>query len=448
MNSQFKFKPDKIKYLSNVDTLDSTHKRITEDINKKRDDAPNKITKLEKIKNELENLELNGVEQENYLIIRTKLIEEIFLITEELNKIENYEEETEYYSKFYHILFNYYDMIDGQIDNEINIDLDEFNNNLKEQEKTEDLEQYKTKECDYNNCNNCNNYNNCNNCNNYNDTVNINDNNEINNKTNDFNILSKNTNIENNDENKIKQTDKDEWNLNGSEIFNSIKSNKLDLLNELSKLKRKEKKTTRKRVKNVESLVKDNNYNILDFIHSNIKTDNQTNTNIDPNINIEPNTNLNPNTNTNTNIGTNTNTNIGTNTNTNTESKTETNMITTLSTNLKKITNDEYNIYDRAILYEDYKNILEGYSVKKKNSKPCLSCNVDKVLIYTEGIYACMECGEVEYCIVENEITNYKDPMVEKPTFPYKRKNHFCELKIYLLLVKVINKNDSYFLYI
>ena len=55
-----------------------------------------------------------------------------------------------------------------------------------------------------------------------------------------------------------------------------------------------------------------------------------------------------------------------------------------------------------------------------------------------------MKCGEIENCIIENEITNYKEPMVEKPTFPYKRKNHFCEWPTYILLVKVITKNNGY----
>ena len=63
-----------------------------------------------------------------------------------------------------------------------------------------------------------------------------------------------------------------------------------------------------------------------------------------------------------------------------------------------------------------------------------------------------MKCGEVENCIIESEITNYKEPMVEKPTFPYKRKNHFCEWKLklrltFLLLTKVIVKSNGYFLY-
>ena len=81
---------------------------------------------------------------------------------------------------------------------------------------------------------------------------------------------------------------------------------------------------------------------------------------------------------------------------------------------------------------------------KKKNCKPCINCGIDKILIYSEGIYACMKCGEVENCIIESEVANYKDPMIEKPTFPYKRKNHFCEWTKLLLLIKVICKTNSY----
>ena len=92
-------------------------------------------------------------------------------------------------------------------------------------------------------------------------------------------------------------------------------------------------------------------------------------------------------------------------------------------------------------MYDDYKILLEGYFTHKKNNKICINCNIDKILIYSEGIYACVKCGDVERCIIENESTNYKDPMIEKPTFPYKRKNHFCEwiLLIFLTARKSIN---------
>jgi len=362
MDSQFKFKPDKIKYLSNVDTLDSTHKKIIEGINKKREDIPKKTQKLEKLESDLEILEREGITNPNYLFIRANLLEEISTIKEELECCVELEDETEYYAKTYQILFNYYDILDGQIENELEQDLSLPNENSNKNNK----------ELTSKNIENIENLKNFENIENIENTDNM---------ENDSDIIKPEeqdkTNITNTD-GLIKNVN-DEWNFDGIQIFNSVKSSKLDKLNELSKLKRKEKKVTRKRVKNVESLIQDKNYNIFDFIHSGIKVD---------------------------------------------DSK----------LNIKKGKSNEYDVYDRAVLYEDYRTTLEGYSFKKKNSKPCTVCNVDKVLIYSEGIYVCMKCGEVENYIVESEITNYKDPMVEKPTFPYKRKNHFCEWIYYIFL--------------
>lgn len=335
MNNQFKFKPDKNKYLSNVDTLDSTHKKIIDEFNKKREDMPKKMIKLDKLKNELKELDYKKNEYENILTfidLRTKLIENISKLEEEIDEINNYEDETDYYSKTYQILFNYYDILEGQVDSEININTDNTDN-----------------------------------INNNTDNINNNTDN-INNNTDN---IDKNTDKNTNDNKNLTNSNNliDEWEFDGTQIFNSSKNSKLDILNEMSKKKKKEKKNTRKRVKNVESLIQKNNYDIFEFINSG-------------------NNSLNPD-------------------------------------KLNKI--NEYSVFDRAKLYDDYKNILEGYNSKKKYSKICDNCNIDKILIYSEGIYACMKCGEVENCIIENEITNYKEPMVEKPTFPYKRKNHFCE---------------------
>ena len=95
-NCQFKFKPDKIKYLSNIDTLDSTHKKTIENINKKRDDMPKKSKRLEKLKYDLEELDRNNSDNINYISNRTKLLEEIGMLEEEIGCVENYEEEIDY----------------------------------------------------------------------------------------------------------------------------------------------------------------------------------------------------------------------------------------------------------------------------------------------------------------------------------------------------------------
>lgn len=348
MNNQFKFKPDKNKYLANVDTLDSTHKKITEEFNKKRNELDKKTLKLNKLKNELEELDNKRSDFDeipDFIKLRTKLIENILNLEEEIKQINNYEDETEYYSKTYQILFNYYDILDGQIDSEIN---SQFNNIENKTNETNE------------------------------------------NETNSNNEINKNCNIDNvNENNKNKNVSFiDEWELDGSQIFNYRKKSTLDILNELSKKTKKEKKSTRKRVKNVETLIKDNNYDIFEFINSGNK-----------------------------------NNQVG-------------------QENLGEKTN-EYSVYDRSKLYDDYKTTLEGYTSKKKYSKICENCKIDKVLNYSEGSYVCIKCGEVENCIIENEITNYKEPMVEKPTFPYKRKNHFCEWttnKVRIITLYIIQK--------
>jgi hypothetical protein len=112
-NCQFKFKPDKIKYLSNIDTLDSIHKTKIETINKKREECPKKQKRLEKLKSDLIELD-NFPSVEDFIITRSKIIDEISKLEDEINLIENYDDEIEYYFKTHQILFNYYDIIDGQ----------------------------------------------------------------------------------------------------------------------------------------------------------------------------------------------------------------------------------------------------------------------------------------------------------------------------------------------
>lgn len=404
--NQFKFKPDKIKYLSNVDTLDGIHKKTIGAFNSKKANIDTTKKLLDKYTRELEKLEamkssINAktIDDENnsfftktpsnkdlkskikinpapnYIEKRTKILKNIQTLNEELNNIQTLEEETEYYAKTYDILFNYYDMIDAQLPQEIDND-----------------HEIKTGTCE-----------------------NTGTNTDMGTNTGTNISTGTNTNqcIENIDPNV--ELLSDTWNFDSSQIFNIVKSNHLDRLSESSKKKRKEKKTTRKRIRNIESLMKDNNYNILDLLNSG-KNSNE------------------PETGTNAKTFTNTGPSMGTNTHMSTEpidetSNNDSQPLTSTSTSTPTQTQSKgnYNVYDRALLYEDYKTMIEGYKFKKKNMKACPNCNIDKILIYSEGLYACTNCGEVESCIIESEINNYKDPMVDKPTFPYKRKNHFCE---------------------
>jgi hypothetical protein len=316
MNSgQFKFKPDKIKYLTNVSTLDSSHTKIINDINKKRNFLPKKEKKLEKLKCMLKELECNSKCVDNYVYLKSKIIEDIDMLTNEIDEICNYDDEINYFSKTYNILFNYYDQYDGINNNDYTPPLTPTKlEPLLSQTDIEPISDIKegeeNKDCD------------------------------------DLDIL-------------FKKTDK---------------VDKLELLNQLSKQKRKEKKTTRKRIKNIETLIKDNN-NIFSYLEKGKPDDS---------ISIS-------------------------------------------------ISNKQPKVYqDKATLFEEFRLVIDGVHTQKKISKFCINCNIDKILIYSEGTYTCTNCGEVESCIVESDITSYKDPMIEKPTFPYKRKNHFCEWINYL----------------
>jgi hypothetical protein len=70
------------------------------------------------------------------------------------------------------------------------------------------------------------------------------------------------------------------------------------------------------------------------------------------------------------------------------------------------------------------------FSCKKTKLSPiktCQTCNTEKTLIQSEGIYVCQKCGKFEYVIIESEIPSHKDSMNEKPKYPYKTINHLIE---------------------
>lgn len=88
------------------------------------------------------------------------------------------------------------------------------------------------------------------------------------------------------------------------------------------------------------------------------------------------------------------------------------------------------NLNSRAALHEKYVKIINGYCGNYDNengTKYCNKCNIERILVQTEGIYVCPECGELETALIESDIPNYKDSNTEKTSYPYKRLNHFIE---------------------
>ena len=62
-----------------------------------------------------------------------------------------------------------------------------------------------------------------------------------------------------------------------------------------------------------------------------------------------------------------------------------------------------------------------------KNYTFCDNCNQEKVLIQSEALYVCYNCGECDHTLIESDKPSYKEPIAEVCSFSYKRYNHFCE---------------------
>ena len=312
MDSTFKYKPDKIKYLNNVDTLDNSHRKIVDGFEKERRDLPAKKKRLTKHADELKVFETTKPENITPRIIERKawLKGEMSRLTSEINSID--EREMEYHSKVHEVVMDYYDIVEKttiSIKNDRPMDLDELTQNTDQEIETE------SESC------------------------------------------------------AMSTTDTD-----------------LDHLNKIHKHNRKEKKPTKKRRKgNLQS-----NTDILDFFTgAPIK-------NAKPNIKNDDTT----------------------------EDKPDV-PLTKLIVKL---------VSNKASLFNDYKTLTDSVynSTKSKRHSTvriCENCKIEKILIHNEGFYVCpgKDCGEVEHIIIESEVPNYKDPVQEKPSYPYKRLNHLQE---------------------
>ncbi len=86
----------------------------------------------------------------------------------------------------------------------------------------------------------------------------------------------------------------------------------------------------------------------------------------------------------------------------------------------------------RADLLIEYRSIIDADFNPNEHKEysaiiQCSECEVDMQIDRTQGMCVCPECFEVEMIITECERPNYRDPIQEKPGYPYKRINHFNE---------------------
>ena len=104
----FRYKPDKIKYLSNIDTLDTLHRKQVSDFEGRRNKIENITQEINKLENQLNILDENS--EKNMSIIKEKSVlkSKIIELKQELYDIQNSVSELDYYSQTNDILLNYY----------------------------------------------------------------------------------------------------------------------------------------------------------------------------------------------------------------------------------------------------------------------------------------------------------------------------------------------------
>lgn len=137
----FKHRPDKIKYVSNIKTLDETHKKFASGFENKRTNLENYKAKIKELQQELNLLEATGdfslsnyyhdglssdlsVGNQNIIHKRANIRSEIDRLNYEIKNIESGNDELEYYARTDKYLFDYYDILDNNQEE----DTDEISN--------------------------------------------------------------------------------------------------------------------------------------------------------------------------------------------------------------------------------------------------------------------------------------------------------------------------------
>lgn len=135
--SSFKYKPEKLKYLSNISTLDEVHRKQVADFSTKRMQIPNKKEMLRKLNSELREIERSGSFSIEEIKKRAQIKEQIEQITEDLYELENGICELDYYSRTSDILIEYYNIMDDSNDSHFQITNDNNLNEAKEENVNE-----------------------------------------------------------------------------------------------------------------------------------------------------------------------------------------------------------------------------------------------------------------------------------------------------------------------
>jgi hypothetical protein len=85
----------------------------------------------------------------------------------------------------------------------------------------------------------------------------------------------------------------------------------------------------------------------------------------------------------------------------------------------------------RKQMYDAYVQRMKlsaGPDALQQLTEHCLSCNVAREEISSEGILVCPKCGSEEYALVVSDFPSFRDPPKERNNYAYKKINHLNEI--------------------
>lgn len=92
---------------------------------------------------------------------------------------------------------------------------------------------------------------------------------------------------------------------------------------------------------------------------------------------------------------------------------------------------DSKNKFNKSQLLEEYLSLIDDNYLNKDNliANPdvCPSCEREMMLIKSEGILVCNDCGIIQRTLIDSDKPCYKEPPPENNYFAYKRINHLNE---------------------
>ena len=91
----------------------------------------------------------------------------------------------------------------------------------------------------------------------------------------------------------------------------------------------------------------------------------------------------------------------------------------------KKDKEQKKNKKSKKKFYDDFRFLIDPNfkSGKKKSVEDMVNCDCggDKVYMNGEGVLVCSRCGEIDMIFIETDKGSHKEPIPDKPGYPYKR---------------------------